>query len=95
MSADYKCIETNEWILDHLKVYGEDYPESITKDDKIFVRWFGGKNRKAPVMDVAEGLHGNAANGYSSLGSTYMASKYTPTNKIPGIAGTMAGAEVD
>jgi hypothetical protein len=88
MYATYKCEETGETI-EVKKQYGKDWPKSVKRDGNKFIRWFA----SVPVIDVAEGLHGNAANGYTSSSSTYQPSKFTPLKQVYGSVGRMAGAE--
>lgn len=90
MFADYINVETEE-IITYRKKYGIDFPEEIEQDGKIYKRYYG----RPPVIDVAEGLHGNAKDGYTGGNSTYIKSNFTPNNVAFGKYGRIGGVETD
>ena len=97
MYDDYRCEVCGKEEL-YKKPHGESFPEQIQskcdkKDSLCYLKrvW----NNKGKVFQVAEGLHGNASNGYTSSNSTYMPANLTPLNKVYGGYGRTAGVEVE
>lgn len=94
MFADYQCktclkeeMVKKEYDFENSKYL--DYPKEINCS-------CGGKlirQYSTPVVDVCEGMYGNAKNGYSSTSSTYIPSKFSPMNSVYGKYGRTAGVE--
>lgn len=87
MYADYRSRDGK--VVTHKKKYGEDFPAEIEVNGITYYRHFS-----APTISVAEGLAGNAGNGYSgSIDGVYRPSPLTPLNKVYGKTGRIGGVE--
>lgn len=97
MLDDYRCPECG-YIEVYVKKHGESFPETIKMECRNCTGTHEFKrvwDNKGKVFQVAEGLHGNASNGYSSNNSTYMPAGLTPLNKVYGNYGRSMGVEGD
>jgi cytochrome c-type biogenesis protein CcmH/NrfF len=76
MFKDYKCADCGH-MTEYRKEYGIDFPEHLEcekcQGDMI-------KQFSAPLVDVAEGMLGNAKNGYSNS-TVYHRSAYSPARR--------------
>lgn len=90
MFADYECKGCGKIEL-WRKPHGEEFPSSIPcscKEGKEMKRVYS-----IGMIQVCEGFHGNAKNGYTSQNITYVPSNLTPLNKVYGRTGRIAGVE--
>lgn len=94
MFADFKCKKCGkeemlkkEYDFENSKYV--DYPTEVdcSCGSKLLRQY------SVPVVDVCEGMYGNAKNGYSSKSSTYIPSKFSPMNAVYGKYGRTAGVE--
>lgn len=77
MFADYECVHCGK-IHDYKKPYGENFPEQLEMKcciDETICRYR--RVFTKPVIDIPEGMLGNAKNGYTS-GLTHHRSVFTP-----------------
>lgn len=96
MYSDYKCTKCNE-----VKLVGKEYSFELNKYldyPSTYICSCSGVMKRVysvPVVSVAEGMHGNASNGYTSSNLTYNPSPYSPLNKVYGNYGRQAKVETE
>lgn len=97
MFLDYKCEKCGE-VIEYWKKDSEEY------SDEVEVPCLNGKKKKCkvkrcfikpPVTSVAEGFHGNAADGYTGGSATYIKSPFSPNSSVFGKYGRTKGVETE